>query len=828
MQTTSERLASWLIRRRWLVLALAGALAVVAGYRTVLTYAALQSDLEELLPKTAPSVVALSTVRQRLPGLRHLGVVVDTGGAHNVAAAEHFIDALASRVRKYPPELVGAVRTDLATERRFGETYAFQLMEPADIRKLREAVEKRRDWEVTREMGIDLLDESESPPPKLPIDELRDKYQARYGRGQGPSSDRFVSRDKRTVVLLVQASSHTTSYDADKELLSRVKQDVAALGFPDAFAKGMRVGYAGDVATRVEETEGLVADLSVSGVLVFLLVVGVIVGFYRSWRALPILGVPLACGTLFAFGIVALPPLSIRHLNSNTAFLGSIVVGNGINSGIMLLARVQEERRGGSPLETAIGTALRTTWRPTLAAATAAAAAYGSLVFTDFRGFNQFGWIGGFGMILCWGATMLLVPPMAALIGERMAVPSRERVSRRGLFQRLLAHFLGHPRAVLAVTVALAALAVAGVVHRSGSWFEYDFSKLRRRAAAGTGERYWGKRMDDTLGRYLTPTVVMADDAKQARIIEERVRKLKRDGGAGGLIASVRSAHDILPGTRRAAIEEARKLRKVMTPHMRGELSARDREMVDRALSDKAMQPLAATELPDALVAGLREYDGRIDREVLVFPELSEGTWDAGRMAAFTRDLRKAATVDEHPVPVAGSLLLSSDIVSAMKADGPRTTALSLAAVLAICVLSFRSVTLSLFAVASLFVGVAVMLGTMAWSGQRLNFSNFVTLPITFGIAADYSINMLKRYQSEGRLGLEAALAATGGAVALCSATTIIGFGSLLVAQNQALFSFGVFAVAGEIACLATAVIALPAVITLVTARRSGANLAAK
>jgi hypothetical protein len=150
-----------------------------------------------------------------------------------------------------------------------------------------------------------------------------------------------------------------------------------------------------------------------------------------------------------------------------------------------------------------------------------------------------------------------------------------------------------------------------------------------------------------------------------------------------------------------------------------------------------------------------------------------------------------------------------------MKHDGPKATALSLVAVLLICLFSFRSLGLSLAAVASVFVGVALMLGGLAWGGAKLNFSNFVALPITFGIGADYSINMLKRYQAEGRLDLRAALGATGGAVALCSATTIIGFGSLLVAQNRALFSFGVFAVSGELACLVTAIIALPAALVL-------------
>jgi predicted RND superfamily exporter protein len=111
------------------------------------------------------------------------------------------------------------------------------------------------------------------------------------------------------------------------------------------------------------------------------------------------------------------------------------------------------------------------------------------------------------------------------------------------------------------------------------------------------------------------------------------------------------------------------------------------------------------------------------------------------------------------------------------------------------------------------------MLGSVAWLGEKLNFAAFVALPITFGIAADYSINMLKRFQIERRLELGQALSATSGAVTLCSITTIIGFASLVMAQNRALFSFGVFAIAGEFTCLAVAIFGLPA--ALAWSRRS-------
>jgi predicted RND superfamily exporter protein len=103
------------------------------------------------------------------------------------------------------------------------------------------------------------------------------------------------------------------------------------------------------------------------------------------------------------------------------------------------------------------------------------------------------------------------------------------------------------------------------------------------------------------------------------------------------------------------------------------------------------------------------------------------------------------------------------------------------------------------------------MLGTAAWLGVRTNFLNFIALPITFGIGVDYGINIYLRYRLEGRGRVGRAVRATGGAVALCSLTTIIGYAALLVADNQALRSFGEMAILGEVACLSAAIVGMPA-----------------
>jgi predicted RND superfamily exporter protein len=65
------------------------------------------------------------------------------------------------------------------------------------------------------------------------------------------------------------------------------------------------------------------------------------------------------------------------------------------------------------------------------------------------------------------------------------------------------------------------------------------------------------------------------------------------------------------------------------------------------------------------------------------------------------------------------------------------------------------------------------------------------------------------------------AVRTTGGAVTLCSMTTVIGYSSLLLAENRALFYFGLLAVLGEISCLSTAVVVMPAFVEWVAQARA-------
>ena len=125
--------------------------------------------------------------------------------------------------------------------------------------------------------------------------------------------------------------------------------------------------------------------------------------------------------------------------------------------------------------------------------------------------------------------------------------------------------------------------------------------------------------------------------------------------------------------------------------------------------------------------------------------------------------------------------------------------------------------------IGSLFVGVLWMAGSAMLLHIKLNFCNFVAYPITFGIGVDYAVNVITRYVQDGERDVTGAVRSTGAAVGLCSLTTIIGYSSLLLAQNRGLRLFGVVAVLGELCCVAVALVAVPAFLTWTARRTSSA-----
>jgi hypothetical protein len=703
--------------------------------------------------------------------------------------------------------MVREVRTGSGGEKAFLEKHAPLYVDVADLKEVLRRIEARRDYEVSKESGS-LLDEDE-PPPSLDVADIQDKYDGKL-RDKKSESGRFSDASQHITLLFVEAGEFTTGADKARALLHRVQGDIATLGGADAYAHGMRVGYSSDVAISVEELDALEADLSISSIVVIALEIAVIVFYYRWWRAIAVLFPPLLLATVYAFGVASLPPANVTELNSNTAFLASIIVGNGINVGIVLLARYREARRQGMNVDDALAVGIWGAKLGTLAAAFAAAASYASLLLTEFRGFRQFGVIGGAGMVASWVTAFVLIPPLLKWIDREDAAAIRAARTGPGIMGRIVTVVERWPAAIVAVAVVLTAVSAVTMsrfdVTRE---LEHDFSKLRRVDTWKNGDGYWGRRVDNLLGRYLTPTVVMTDSTDEARRAESQIRASVAHGALGPMVASVRAADDVLPPDEPAKIAVVAQIREALTPKIRSLIADDKRKKLDDFLGPEDLAPLTADDLPHSFTAGLREKDGAIGKTVLVYPRPSDTLWRAQAIHQFVAELRGTGG------RVAGSIPLSDDIIGSIARDAPIASLASFVAVILIVLLVLRARPAAAYVIGSLVVGVSWLAGAAMLLHVKINFCNFVAYPITFGIGVDYAVNVMTRYVQDGERDVTGAVRSTGAAVGLCSLTTIIGYSSLLLAKNRALFLFGATAVMGEIACLTAAIVALPALLVL-------------
>jgi hypothetical protein len=170
-----------------------------------------------------------------------------------------------------------------------------------------------------------------------------------------------------------------------------------------------------------------------------------------------------------------------------------------------------------------------------------------------------------------------------------------------------------------------------------------------------------------------------------------------------------------------------------------------------------------------------------------------------------------------------GRAVIFADMLTSVIEESPRAIALSAMMTIFVVATAFlrgaRGLRATALVLGALAVGVAWMGATLALADVKINFLNFIALPITLGIGVDYAINMVHRWRLEGAGHVPEIVHDTGGDVVLCSLTTSLGYLALLQSVNSAVRSFGTAAVIGEMACLLAVVVLLPAILILIERR---------
>ena len=215
---------------------------------------------------------------------------------------------------------------------------------------------------------------------------------------------------------------------APGRVIDSVQAEIDGLN-PTSYAPDLKITLSGNIIIAKEEQQAIANELVLATTITITTVLLLIVLFFGRPRSIVLLGTGLLPPVLASFAVA---DLTVDSLNASTAFLGSIIIGNGVNPNIIWLSRYFEERRRGSGVHDAILKAHQNTWLATMIASGAAALAYGSLMITDFRGFRDFGIIGGAGMVLCWVSAITVLPSAVAAYERFRPFPVGNKGKQKG------------------------------------------------------------------------------------------------------------------------------------------------------------------------------------------------------------------------------------------------------------------------------------------------------------------------------------------------------------------------------------------------------------
>ena len=533
---------------------------------------------------------------------------------------------------------------------------------------------------------------------------------------------------------------------------------------------------------------GLIVDLinvftQIDGFLLIVtvvLVLSLLLAIYRSpvVALIPLLGVGLVFQLAGGVGAWVADNFGLSVNGQATGIMTVVLFGTGTDYVLFVSARFREELTRHEDAHEAMRVTMRGVGGAVASAGATILIATGALLLATLRSYQSLGPVIAIAVALMMLAALTLIPAVLTAIGRRAYWPFQPRYSaeprersdwQRSLYGRIGGAVLRRPRAVLALTVGVLAVMVAGLVE-----FEPNYDPLESLPAnAKSVDSFELLRQGFPAGE-LSPTrvyVELPDGASAFDPVElERIDAITSALAEHPSVAGVQSASQPFGVEASVSRQPAGVGAGARFVSPDGGVARIDVVLVDNPYSD------AALDLVPALRTVAQEAAGEVGLDassVLVGGETAE-----------IFDTREAN--DRDTVVVLPLILLAIGVVLAV-----------LLRSLVAPVYLMATIAFTYFATLGLSVAVFTLVLGQEGVGQSVPFYLFVFLN---ALSVDYNIYLMSRVREEARRApLEEAtrhaLARTGGVITSAGLILAGTFSALMVLPLQDLFQLG-FAVA--------------------------------
>ena len=662
----------------------------------------------------------------------------------------------------------------------------------------------------------------------------------------------LVSNDNSMLFVLINPKETEGDFTGAKQSIEAIRSMIYELA---PKFNGILVGLTGAEVVAADEMAATLRDVAFASQITLFGVALLFVIVFRS-VVRPLLAV--FCLVLALFWTLGYTTLTVGSLNILSVVFTTILIGLGIDFGIHLLERYREEMLKEHEPKLALRKTVIGTGKGNLAGAITTAIAFGALAAADFRGIAELGIISGGGIVLCFIAMTITLPACLTLVEKWR--PSRERyfTAEKKESQFSVAFYSRYKLIVLVCSIMIVI----------ASWplkdFEFDYNILNLQAKGTEAVEYELKMMKKG-NRSTWYAVSLVSTLEEARKRSEEFKKLST-------VEKVESVASLFPDDQEIKLEKIKQLEpfvsKIEIESENESISirnikrtlkrilfklqdrdnfnedestvkeiARSRIWAKAALtnldetgietSKRRLQSFSDTLLEDyrnkmnslrrSVTSGpvvldefpedfKRRYIGNDGRFLLtIYPSID--MWKRVEMESFLKELR---SIDPLITGNGVHLYQSGQKMKEGYIQGGQN---ALCAIFVYLLFSFRRFWTAILVLIPTITGSFWTVGMMAILDIHFNLANLVILPLILGIGVVDGVHLVHRFREEADKTVCLLSKSVGKAVILTTLTTMIGFGSLMVADHRGIHSLGLLLTIGVANCLLASITLLPALL---------------
>ncbi len=756
----------------------------------------LETDVFSLLPKHLREVQGLVQLHEHF--VQRDELIVSVEGATS-AETQSAVSSLAEHLSKQP-QLVKSARWSGVFEN--GETasallaWALQNSAPERLKVIRDRMEPAK---ISEHLQAVLESLASSPDTamvqRLSYDPLglTDALDLAAAGGFDTSGFSLASEDGRLRLLFVEPREALHGYKHATQWLTDLRSVM------DEWLKSQpaktTIRFTGEPAFLSEIGEGMEHDMSGTIGLTTGLIGLLFWIMHRRMKPLIwIMGLLLLTilMTLATAGLI-LGKISVMSMG-----FAPIVLGLVVEYAVLIYQAATDQPQLSS------GELRRQVTPGILAAAGTTVAVFAASYFSSFPGLSEMGLLVAVGVTLGSLMMLLIFPILSSEFTKRIKVSPTPKPVKSG-------------PAVFSTILLITALG-AVIAIRGWSGFDGSSAAIRQRHSEATDAF---EHLQSRVGKIDQASVTLlmsapeADFAETALAAESLLSKAKQDG-------VIRSY--TLP-TMAASQPEAQRMNRPMMEWITREQPRLMQAVLDAGFTDDALHlfrgvmkhwtaslagktwPQPSSKHPASDVLNRFLSDKQAGQTVMLgsiaFDGLP-GTPDMTKLHELEARLASAPTLY-----IAGWESLGPAMSKAVQHD-LLTQSLPLALVLGAMIWAvFRNRKDFVLSIAMLLVSLAALIAAMTLLGQKWNLASLTAIPLLLGPGIDYGIYILIAMRQE-KNDIAKVRATTGRAVFYCGASSIIGFASNLMANNQGVFSLGLACSLGLLAAMTLSLWLLP------------------